>query len=55
MIDAFCIAGEPDAVESRLRAVVEHADSIVIGAPLGPDPGTAIRLAGAVCDRCSPA
>ena len=55
MIDAFCIAGEPDAVESRLRAVLEHADSIVIGAPLGPDPETAIRLAGAVCDRCSPA
>jgi len=52
MLDAFCIAGAPDAVESRLRAVLEHADSVVIGAPLGPDPETAIRLAGAVCDRC---
>ncbi|EMA45311.1 5,10-methylenetetrahydromethanopterin reductase [Halococcus saccharolyticus] len=54
MIDAFCIAGEPDTVESRLRAVLEYADSVVIGAPLGPDPDEAIRLAGAACDRSFP-
>jgi 5,10-methylenetetrahydromethanopterin reductase len=54
MIDAFCIAGAPDTVESGLRAVAEHADSIVISSPLGPDVEEAIRLAGAVCDRCSP-
>ena len=54
MIDAFCMAGTPEAVESRLRAVLEHADSIVVSSPLGPGPETAIDLAGAVCDRCRP-
>jgi 5,10-methylenetetrahydromethanopterin reductase len=54
MIDAFCIAGTPDTVESRLQAVMEYADSIVVSSPLGPDPETAIRLAGRVCDRCFP-
>jgi 5,10-methylenetetrahydromethanopterin reductase len=54
MIDAFCMAGTPETVESRLRGVLEHADSIVVSSPLGPDPETAIDLAGAVCDRCRP-
>jgi 5,10-methylenetetrahydromethanopterin reductase len=54
MIDAFCIAGTPDTVESGLRAIMEYADSLVVSSPLGPDPENAIRLAGAVCDRCSP-
>ncbi|GAA0456615.1 5,10-methylenetetrahydromethanopterin reductase [Halococcus dombrowskii] len=51
MIDAFCMAGTPDRVEKRLSGVLEHADSIVIGSPLGPDVESAIDLAGAVCDR----
>ncbi|WP_256686975.1 5,10-methylenetetrahydromethanopterin reductase [Halococcus qingdaonensis] len=51
MIDAFCMAGTPETVEKRLSAVLEHADSIVIGSPLGPDVEEAIDLAGAVCDR----
>ncbi len=53
MIDAFCIAGTPDTVESQLRAVTEYADSVVVSSPLGPDLEKAIRLVGAVCDRCS--
>lgn len=52
MIDAFCIAGAPETVESQLQAVMDHTDSIVISSPLGPDLDDAIRLAGAVCDRC---
>ncbi len=51
MIDAFCVAGTPDAVTQRLRAVLEHADSVVVSAPLGPDPDTAIELAKAAVDR----
>jgi 5,10-methylenetetrahydromethanopterin reductase len=54
MVEAFCMAGTPETVESRLRAVLEHADSIVVSSPLGPDLETAIDLAGAVCDRCHP-
>lgn len=53
MIDAFCIAGTPDTVESQLRALTEYTDSIVVSSPLGPDVEEAIRLVGAVCDRCS--
>ncbi|HET7324862.1 MAG TPA: 5,10-methylenetetrahydromethanopterin reductase [Halococcus sp.] len=53
MIDAFCIAGTPEMVESRLCAVMNYADSIVVSSPLGPDLDEAIRLTGAVCDRCS--
>ena len=53
MIDAFCIAGTPETVERRVNEVLSHADSIVVSSPLGPDLDEAIRLAGAVCDRCS--
>ena len=53
MVEAFCIAGEPATVESRVRAVMNHADSLVVSAPLGPDLETAIRLTGDLCDRCS--
>jgi 5,10-methylenetetrahydromethanopterin reductase len=52
MVDAFCMAGTPETVEARLSGVLNHADSIVVGSPLGPDPETAIDLAGAVCDQC---
>ncbi|WP_010612501.1 5,10-methylenetetrahydromethanopterin reductase, partial [Halococcus hamelinensis] len=53
MVEAFCIAGEPATVESRVREVMDHADSLVVSSPLGPDLDAAVRLTGAVCDRCS--
>ncbi|WP_424017567.1 5,10-methylenetetrahydromethanopterin reductase [Halorientalis pallida] len=48
MIDAFCIAGTQAQVENEVEAVMEYADSFVVGAPLGPDLERAIELAGAV-------
>ncbi|MFB6084380.1 MAG: 5,10-methylenetetrahydromethanopterin reductase [Halorientalis sp.] len=48
MIDAFCIAGTRDQVEAEIEGVMEYADSIVVGAPLGPDLERAIELSGAV-------
>lgn len=53
MIDAFCIAGTPDAVTERIAAILEYADSFVAGSPLGPDLDRAIDLAGAAIDRGS--
>jgi 5,10-methylenetetrahydromethanopterin reductase len=50
MLDAFAAAGTPEQVERRLDALLEHADSVVVGAPLGPDLDRAIELAGAVLD-----
>jgi 5,10-methylenetetrahydromethanopterin reductase len=44
MIDAFCIAGTPETVTERIERILETADSIVLGSPLGPDPETAIEL-----------
>lgn len=46
MVDAFCIAGTPETVASRAEDVLEHADTLVVGSPLGPDLETAIDLAG---------
>jgi 5,10-methylenetetrahydromethanopterin reductase len=48
MIDAFCIAGTPATVDDRVTALLEYVDSVVLGAPLGPDPEHAIEVAGAV-------
>jgi len=45
MIDAFCIAGTPDTAADRIEAVLDHADSLVVGSPLGPDLDAAIELA----------
>ncbi|WP_276259418.1 5,10-methylenetetrahydromethanopterin reductase [Haloglomus litoreum] len=47
MVDAFCMAGTPEAVAERMAGVLEHADSLVVGSPLGPDLETAVELAGA--------
>lgn len=44
MLDAFCVAGTPDAVDRQLSALREHVDSVVVGSPLGPDRETAIAL-----------
>ncbi|KAB7515966.1 5,10-methylenetetrahydromethanopterin reductase [Halosegnis rubeus] len=46
MVDAFCIAGTPEAVAARAEEVLAHADTLVVGSPLGPDLETAIDLTG---------
>ncbi|ELZ81855.1 methylenetetrahydromethanopterin reductase [Haloferax elongans ATCC BAA-1513] len=45
MIDAFSMAGTPDDVSERMAAVLDHADGIVVGSPIGPDLEEAISLA----------
>ncbi|AUV83164.1 5,10-methylenetetrahydromethanopterin reductase [Salinigranum rubrum] len=51
MIDAFCMAGTVDEVGERMARVEEHADSLVVGSPLGPEVEEAITLAAAAHDR----
>lgn len=51
MLDAFCIAGTPGDVRDRVAAIRQHADSVVAGAPLGPDLEEAVDLAGDVLTR----
>jgi 5,10-methylenetetrahydromethanopterin reductase len=53
MVEAFCIAGSPEAVADRMAAVLSHADSLVVGSPLGPDPDAAIDLAATAYDRAT--
>lgn len=53
MVEAFCIAGTVDDVAGRMAAVLDHADSIVVGAPLGPDLEAAVTLAAAAYDRAT--
>jgi len=50
MIDAFCAAGDREAVRERLAGVLEHADGVVIGSPLGPDLEAAVDLAADAAD-----
>ena len=45
MIDAFCMTGTVDDVADQMAAVTDHADSIVVGSPLGPDLDAAVELA----------
>jgi 5,10-methylenetetrahydromethanopterin reductase len=47
MVDAFCMAGTVEEVAERMAAVREHADSLVVGSPLGPDLDEAVTLAAA--------
>lgn len=51
MIDAFCIAGTPEAASERIEAVLSYADSFVAGSPLGPDPTAAVSLVAEAADR----
>jgi len=51
MIEAFCIAGDVAEVSERMATVLNHADSIVVGSPLGPDLESAIDLAAEAYDR----
>ncbi|MFC4551385.1 MULTISPECIES: 5,10-methylenetetrahydromethanopterin reductase [Halorussus] len=53
MIDAFCVAGTVETAAEKIAGVLEYADSFVVGSPLGPDPETAVSLAGAAVDRAS--
>ncbi len=52
MIEAFAVAGTPPVVREQLDTLTDITDSIVIAAPLGPDPDEAVELlAGALGDR----
>ncbi len=44
MLDAFCVAGTPEDVTKRLNELLETADSVVVGSPIGPDIGEALAL-----------
>jgi 5,10-methylenetetrahydromethanopterin reductase len=46
MIDAFCIAGTPGEVSDQVSRLLETADGVVLGSPLGPDIEEAITLLG---------
>jgi 5,10-methylenetetrahydromethanopterin reductase len=48
MVDAFCAAGTPERVADRLAALLEYADGIVVGSPLGPGTDAVEMAAGAV-------
>ncbi|MFC6737013.1 5,10-methylenetetrahydromethanopterin reductase, partial [Halolamina salina] len=51
MIDAFAAAGTVEEVADRLAAVLEHADGVVCGSPLGPDLDAAVELASKALER----
>jgi 5,10-methylenetetrahydromethanopterin reductase len=53
MVDAFCMAGDVDAVAARMSRVLDHADGIVVGSPLGPDVETAVDLASEAYSRAT--
>jgi len=44
MLDAFCLAGTPEEIESGFDAILDSADGVVAAAPLGPDEAEAIEL-----------
>ncbi|MWG36640.1 5,10-methylenetetrahydromethanopterin reductase [Halomarina oriensis] len=46
MLDAFAVAGDPETVTERFAAILDHADGVVVGSPLGPDLDRAVELAG---------
>jgi 5,10-methylenetetrahydromethanopterin reductase len=51
MLDAFSVAGTVGTVGERFAALSDHADSVVVGAPLGPGRETAIALAAEAFER----
>ncbi len=53
MVDAFCMAGTVETVADRMAAVLEHADSIVVGSPLGPELESAIELAATAYEQAT--
>jgi 5,10-methylenetetrahydromethanopterin reductase len=54
MIDAFSMAGTVDEVAERMAAVLDHADGLVVGSPLGPDLDAAITAAAEAHRRAAP-
>jgi len=50
MIDAFAVAGTTETVGERLDRILDEADSLVAGSPLGPDLETAVSLLGDLQD-----
>ncbi|WP_348613624.1 5,10-methylenetetrahydromethanopterin reductase [Halobaculum rarum] len=53
MVDAFCMAGDAEVVAERMAAVLNHADSLVVGSPLGPGLDAAIELAAEAAARAT--
>ncbi|MGM0604309.1 MAG: 5,10-methylenetetrahydromethanopterin reductase [Halobacteriota archaeon] len=51
MIDAFAMTGDVESVADRMRAVLEDADGIVVGSPIGPTLNEAVPLAAEAFDR----
>ena len=50
MLEAFCATGTPEAVAERTASLLDHADSVVVGSPLGPDLEEAVVLAARALD-----
>jgi 5,10-methylenetetrahydromethanopterin reductase len=53
MIDAFCLVGTVNDVAEQMAAVLDHADSIVVGSPLGPELEAAVELAAAAYEQAT--
>ena len=51
MIHAFAVAGTPETVRGQVESILDEADSLVMGSPLGPDLDTAVELMGALHRR----
>jgi 5,10-methylenetetrahydromethanopterin reductase len=54
MVDAFCAAGTVETVAERAAQLLDYADSLVVGSPLGPDRERAVSLAAAALDGSGP-
>jgi 5,10-methylenetetrahydromethanopterin reductase len=53
MVDAFCMAGDVETVAARMDRVLDHADGLVVGSPLGPDVDAALDLASEAYSRAT--
>jgi 5,10-methylenetetrahydromethanopterin reductase len=47
------MAGTVDDVAAQMAAVTDHADSIVVGSPLGPDLEDAVELAAEAYEQAT--
>ncbi|WP_254537062.1 5,10-methylenetetrahydromethanopterin reductase [Halomarina litorea] len=50
MLEAFCATGTVETVAERVADILDHADSVVVGSPLGPDLEAAVDLAARALD-----
>ena len=55
MLDAFAVAGTPRMVADRFATLLEPADAVVAGAPLGPDRRAAVDLIARAFERAGSA